>query len=185
MKIFTIVFLNMLFSVSVYSQIQDIYQFKVEDIYGKAYDFSTLKGKRIIIVNTASRCRFTPQYKDLQKLYEKYRDNDLVVICFPSNDFFNREPGTNSEIAEFCKRKFNITFPMMSKIHVKGDNQHPVYQFLTQKKMNGFSDSKVKWNFQKYLINKNGKIDKIIPPRKRLRTKEIIAWIEGKYKYKM
>jgi len=170
----------LLISVNVVSQDVDIYHFKMKDINGDVFDFDKLKGKKIIIINTASKCMYTPQYRGLQKLYNKYNKDGLEIIVFPCNDFAKREPGSNKEIAEFCKRKYKVTFPIMSKIHVKGDNIHPVYQYLTQKEKNGFADSKVEWNFQKYLINKNGKIERIVKPGRKPYSRKIIAWIEGK-----
>lgn len=167
-------------SINVISQGSDFYHLKIKDINGEVFDFNKLAGKKIIIVNTASQCMYTPQYKALQKLYNKYKVDGLEIIAFPCNDFANREPGSNKEIAEFCTEKYSVTFPIMSKIHVKGDNIHPVYQYLTQKEKNGFADSEVRWNFQKYLINEEGKIEKIIKPRKRPYSSKIISWIEGK-----
>jgi glutathione peroxidase len=157
---------------------QNIYQFKVEDIAGNIFDFSTLTGKKIMIVNTASKCGFTPQYAELEKLYEKYKDSGFVIIGFPSNNFLWQEPGSNQEIASFCQKNYGVTFPMMSKTDVKGSKKHPVYQFLTEKEKNGLDDSKVKWNFQKYLIDREGHLSKIVPPKTTPMDKEIIDWIE-------
>ena len=131
-----------------------IHQFKVADIYGNIFDFSQLKGKKVMIVNTASKCGLTYQYEALQKLYSQYKDLNFVVIGFPSNDFLWQEPGSNDEIIDFCEQNYGVTFPMMSKITVKGTKKHPIYQFLTQKSKNNYRDSRVTWNFQKYLINK-------------------------------
>lgn len=135
---------------------QNIYQFSVHDIKGKVFDFSTLKGKKIMVVNTASKCGLTPQYEDLQSIYEKYNEKGLVIVGFPSNDFLWQEPGSSDEIAAFCKLNYGVTFPMMGKIKVKGSEMHDVYSFLTEKRKNGLKDSKVKWNFQKYLVGSNG-----------------------------
>ena len=132
---------------------QNIYQFQVEDLEGNTFDFSTLKGKKILIVNTASECGLTPQYEQLQAIYEKYKDKNLVIVGFPANNFGSQEPGTNQQIATFCQKNYGVTFPMMAKISVKGNDMHAVYQFLTQKAKNGLEDSEVQWNFQKYLIN--------------------------------
>ena len=110
-----------------------------------------------MIVNTASKCGFTPQYAELQHIYEQYKYKDFVIVGFPSNDFGNQEPGSNEDISEFCQQNYGMEFPMMAKIKVKGDEKHPLYQFLTEKAKNGFKDSEVKWNFQKYLIDQNGK----------------------------
>jgi len=157
----------------------NIYGFKVKDLSGADFDFATLKGKKIMIVNTASKCGLTPQYKDLQALYEKYKDQNFVIVGFPANDFLGQEPGTNEEIAEFCQLNYGVSFPMMSKISVKGSQMAPIYKFLTQKELNGFSDSDVEWNFQKYLINENGQLEKVIGPRINPTDKEITNWIEG------
>ncbi len=157
---------------------QNIYQFKVETIDGKIFDFSTLKGKKILIVNTASKCGLTPQYKELQTLYDKYKNENFTIIGFPANNFLRQEPGNNVEIQQFCSQNYGVTFPMMSKISVKGKNTHPVYQFLTQQTKNGFKNSKVSWNFQKYLINENGILTKIISPKTTPLSDEIINWIE-------
>ena len=154
-----------------------IHQFKVADIYGNIFDFSQLKGKKVMIVNTASKCGLTYQYEALQKLYSQYKDLNFVIIGFPSNDFLWQEPGSNDEIIEFCEQNYGVTFPMMSKITVKGTKKHPIYQFLTQKSKNNYRDSRVTWNFQKYLINKEGLIEKIISPRTRPDSEEIVSWI--------
>ena len=144
---------------------QTIYQFKVEDLSGKIFDFASLKGKKIMIVNTASKCGLTPQYKELEALYKEYSSKGFVIVGFPANNFLSQEPGTNEEIASFCQLNYGVTFPMMSKISVKGKDMHEVYQFLTQKSKNGLEDSKVEWNFQKYLLNEKGELEKVISPR--------------------
>ena len=158
---------------------QTIYQFKVQDLSGKEFDFASLKGKKVIIVNTASRCGLTPQYKELEALYEKYKSKNLVVVGFPANNFGAQEPGTNSEIASFCQKNYGVTFPMMSKISVKGKDMHKVYQFLTQKAKNGLQDSEVEWNFQKYLINEKGELEKVISPQVLPTDASIVNWING------
>ena len=154
-----------------------IHQFKVADIYGNIFDFSQLRGKKVMIVNTASKCGLTYQYEALQKLYSQYKDLNFVIIGFPSNDFLWQEPGSNDEIIDFCEQNYGVTFPMMSKITVKGTKKHPIYQFLTQKSKNNYKDSRVTWNFQKYLINQDGRIEKIISPRTRPDSEEIVSWI--------
>ncbi|MGA1771746.1 MAG: glutathione peroxidase [Flavobacteriaceae bacterium] len=159
---------------------QTIYQFKVEDIEGNIFDFNTLQGKKIMIVNTASKCGLTPQYKELQAIYDTYGSDDFVIIGFPANDFLSQEPGTNEEIAAFCEKNYGVTFPMMSKITVKGKGMHPVYKFLTTAAQNGVIDSKVTWNFQKYLIGPSGKLEKVIAPRTAPDDAEIINWITEK-----
>ena len=158
-------------------QKQTIYQFKVEDLSGKTFDFASLKGKKIMIVNTASKCGHTPQYKDLEELYEKYKNKNFVIVGFPANNFLWQEPGTNAEIAAFCKKNYGVTFPMMAKISVKGKDMHQVYQFLTQKSKNGLEDSEVGWNFQKYLLNEKGELEKVISPRTLPTDPKIIDWL--------
>lgn len=157
-----------------------IYQFKVKDLYGKDFDFSSLKGKKILIVNTASECGLTPQYKDLESIYEKYKELNFVIVGFPANNFGAQEPGTNEQIAHFCKENYGVTFPMMGKISVKGNDMHDVYKFLTQKSKNGLQDSEVEWNFQKYLINEKGELVKVLSPRVLPTDDEIIGWINGR-----
>jgi len=134
-----------------------IYDFKVEALDGSTIDFAKFKGKKILIVNTASKCGFTPQYDDLEALSKKYAGR-LVIVGFPANNFGHQEPGTNEEIASFCKKNYGVTFPMAAKISVKGDDMAPIYHWLTEKKYNGYEDSDVKWNFQKYLIDENGNL---------------------------
>ncbi|WP_445457033.1 glutathione peroxidase [Flavobacterium sp. HNIBRBA15423] len=159
---------------------ENIYQFKVEDIEGNEFDFSTLKGKKIMVVNTASKCGLTPQYKDLQTLYDKYKDNNFVIVGFPANNFASQEPGNDEEIAAFCERNYGVTFPMMSKISVKGSDMDPIYKFLTQKEKNGLENSEVEWNFQKYLINEKGELENVISPRTSPTDASIVNWIENK-----
>ena len=156
---------------------QTIYQFEVEDITGKVFPLSNLQGKKVMIVNTASKCGLTPQYKELEALYQQYKDKDFVIIGFPANNFLKQEPGTNEEIATFCQVNYGVSFPMMSKISVKGKDMHPLYQFLTQKAKNGVMDSKVSWNFQKYLIGKDGHLEKVIDPKTLPNDPEVIEWI--------
>ena len=161
------------------SEDMTIYKFKVTNLEGDIFDFNSLKGKKIMIVNTASRCGLTPQYKKLQALYEKYNDKNFVIIGFPANNFLFQEPGSNEEIAIFCEKNYGVTFPMMSKISVKGKNMHPIYQFLTQESKNGVISSSVSWNFQKYLISPNGKLAKVLSPRTQPNDPSVISWIEN------
>ncbi len=157
-----------------------IHQYFVKDINGNKFDFFDLKGKKIMIVNTASKCGLTPQYKLLEEVYEKYKDSGFVVVGFPANNFLWQEPGTDQEISAFCKQNYGVTFPMMSKVSVKGKNMHEVYKFLTRKSKNGFKDSKVSWNFQKYLIDEKGKLVNVISPKTLPNDKVIIDWITKK-----
>lgn len=158
-------------------KVENIYQFKVTDLNGKEFDFATLKGKKILIVNTASECGLTPQYKDLEAIYQKYNDKNFVIVGFPANNFGAQEPGSNKEIAEFCQMNYGVTFPMMGKISVKGDDMHPLYQFLTEKSKNGLQDSEVEWNFQKYLINEKGELVKVVSPKTLPTDESIVSWI--------
>jgi glutathione peroxidase len=179
-KIVTAICAMFLFSIQIQAQVkQNIYQFKVEDLSGKTFDFATLKGKKIMIVNTASKCGLTPQYKDLEALYKKYAAKGFVIVGFPANNFASQEPGTNKEIASFCQLNYGVTFPMMDKVSVKGDDMCAIYKFLTQKSKNGLEDSEVKWNFQKYLINKKGELEKVISPNTLPTDPEVVNWIKA------
>lgn len=147
---------------------------------GSEVCFKQFEGKKVMVVNTASKCGLTPQYKELQALYEQYKGQNFEIIGFPANDFMSQEPLKNEEIGEFCEKNYGVTFTMMEKIAVKGSNIHPVYQFLTQKSKNGIDDYEMQWNFQKFLINEKGQIDKVISPRTSPMDEEIVSWITGK-----
>lgn len=157
-----------------------IHQFKVETLMGDVLDFSTLKGKKILIVNTASKCGFTPQYEQLEELYEKYKDKNFVVIGFPCNQFGEQEPGNSNDIKSFCTKNYGDTFPMMAKVDVKGDNCSELYKWLTDKSKNGVMNSSVKWNFQKYMIDENGHLVDYALSITKPTSSKIINWIEGK-----
>ena len=157
-----------------------IYDFKVPGLDGTDIDFSQYKGKKIMIVNTASECGYTPQYADLQALYEKYKDKNFVIIGFPCNDFGGQEPGSAKDIQTFCTKNFGVTFPLMEKVSVKGDDASPIYKWLTNKSENGVEDASVKWNFNKFLIDENGKYVKHCGSGTKPDDKDIISWIEGK-----
>ena len=172
-----VLFILTSFSVNAQSN-TSIYQFKVEDLSWNTFDFASLKGKKILIVNTASKCGYTPQYEQLEAIYKKYKNQNFVIIGFPANNFMWQEPGTNAEIATFCRSKYGVSFPMMAKISVKGKDMHPIYQFLTQKKLNGVLDSKVEWNFQKYLINEKGQLEQVYMSGVKPNDEKIINWIE-------
>ncbi len=145
------------------AQIKSVYDFKVDGLEGGSIDLSAYKGKKILIVNTASKCGYTPQYEGLEKLYEQNKDK-LVIIGFPANNFMFQEPGDNAEIKTFCQKNYGVTFPMAAKISVKGKKMHPLYVWLTQKKYNHYSDNSVKWNFQKYLIDEKGNLVGVFAP---------------------
>ena len=134
-----------------------IYDIIINDIEGKEINLNDFKGKYVLFVNVASNCGFTRQYKDLQTLYDKYKD-ELVVLGVPCNQFGGQEPGDEEQISIFCSEKYNVTFPMTEKIAVRGSNQHPLYKWLTSKDLNGRKNSSVKWNFQKYLVDKDGNL---------------------------
>ena len=156
-----------------------IHEFKVESISGESFDFSNLKGKKVMVVNTASKCGLTPQYEQLEALYQKYKNSNFIIVGFPSNDFMGQEPGTNEEIVAFCKKNYGVTFPLMSKVKVKGKGICDVYSFLTSKSKNGLEDNKVQWNFQKYLLDEDGFLVKVLSPRITPDDSQISAWIEG------
>ena len=156
-----------------------LHDFTVKDIEGNDFDLSTLKGKKVLVVNTASKCGLTPQFEQLQSVFEQYGGDDFVIVGFPANNFANQEPKSNAEIVEFCEMNYGVTFPMMSKISVKGDDMHPVYQWLTQKSKNGKQDSEVSWNFQKYLIDENGKLVDVIEPKVKPDDAKIISWVSN------
>ena len=143
---------------------KSIYDFKVAGLTGQTIDFSQFKGKKILIVNTASKCGHTPQYAGLEKLYETHKDH-LVIVGFPANNFMHQEPGSNAEIATFCQKNYGVSFPMAAKISVKGKDMAPIYQWLTNKDYNHFENSSVKWNFQKYLIDEKGNLIAVFDPK--------------------
>lgn len=166
-------------SITGFAQTSGFYDFKVKTLEGTDFNFSSLKGKKVMIVNTASKCGFTPQYKDLEEVYEKYKGN-LVIIGFPANNFLNQEPGSAADIRKFCTENYGVTFPMMEKISVKGNDMAPLYKWLTSKEKNGVMDSEVKWNFQKYLIDENGKLVDVIYSKDKPTSDKVIAWISSK-----
>ena len=152
------------------------YDFKVKTLEGEDFNLASLKGKKVMVVNTASKCGYTPQYKDLEELYMQY-EGKLVIIGFPANNFLNQEPGSALEIRQFCTDKYSVTFPLMEKISVKGKDMHPLYKWLTSKELNGVMDSEVKWNFQKYLIDENGKLVDVLYSKEKPGSEKVIAWL--------
>lgn len=157
-----------------------VYGFTVKTIDGNDFPLSSLRGKKVMIVNVASKCGLTPQYAQLQDLYVKNKDNNFVIVGFPANNFGAQEPGSNEEIKEFCTANYGVTFPMMAKISVKGDDIAPLYRWLTSKEENGVADAEVTWNFQKFLIDEQGRWIKSVPPKDSPQSEEIISWIEGR-----
>lgn len=178
MKFLTLT-LSLFIMTNIFSQ-NSVYDFSVKTIDGKPYNLSQLKGKKIMLVNVASKCGYTPQYEKLELLYERYKDKNFIVIGFPANNFLNQEPGTPEEIMTFCSTKYNVTFPIMEKISVKGKDIHPLYKWLTDKSKNGISNEPIKWNFQKFLIDEKGQIAMVIPPSESPMSEKIIQWIENK-----
>ena len=159
--------------------VMTLHEFKTQTLQGENFDLSTLKGKKVMIVNTASKCGLTPQYKELQQLYNTYKDDNFIILGFPCNDFGAQEPGTAEQIDTFCEINYGVTFPMMEKISVKGSDKHPIYQFLTEKAKNGKEDSQVQWNFQKYLIDEKGHLQMVIAPTASPLSDQIINWINS------
>ncbi|MEL7587404.1 MAG: glutathione peroxidase [Prolixibacteraceae bacterium] len=155
-----------------------IHDFKVKDIEGNEFDMASLKGKKVLIVNTASKCGLTPQYEALQALYEKYGGDKFTIVGFPANNFLGQEPGSDKEIIEFCQKNYGVSFPMMSKISVKGSDMAPIYQWLTQKEKNGVIDSEVGWNFQKYMIDEQGRLVSFANPKTKPDDPKITSWIQ-------
>lgn len=172
-------FFMMMTSIAGLAQSSGFYDFKVKTLEGKDFDFASLKGKKVMVVNTASKCGFTPQYKELEEVYVKNQDN-LVIIGFPANNFMNQEPGTAEDIRKFCTEKYGVSFPMMAKISVKGDDMAPLYKWLTSKVKNGVMDSEVKWNFQKYLIDEKGNLVDVIYSKEKPDSDKVTAWISSK-----
>ena len=156
---------------------KNLHNFKAKTLDGKDFNFADLKGKKVLIVNTASECGYTPQYKDLEALYQKYSSKNFVIIGFPCNDFGGQEPGTSAEIKSFCSKNFGVTFPMMEKISI---STSPIYKWLTHKTENGVLDATVKWNFNKFLIDEKGNLVKYLSSSVKPMDAEITKWIEGK-----
>lgn len=177
MKKLTIILSLLMISAMAFSQ-KSFYDFKVEDIDGNEFDLSSLKGKKVLVVNTASKCGYTKQYEQLETIYRTYGNEKFTVIAFPANNFGEQEPGTDAEVEEFCKKNYGVSFPLMSKISVKGNDTHPLYRWLTSKKENGVMDSEVKWNFQKYLIDENGKLVEVYESKVKPDDEKIVSWIK-------
>ncbi len=155
-----------------------VLDFHVKDIDGKDVDLAKYKGKVLLIVNTASQCGLTPQYKELEALYEKNKDKGFEILAFPANEFGKQEPGSNEEIKEFCSSKYSVTFPLFSKIVVKGEGIDPLYEYLTSKETNPKFAGEIKWNFNKFLVNKKGEVIARFEPKVKPSTKEVTTAIE-------
>ncbi len=154
----------------------NIYSFEILDISGKSFDWETVKGQKIMVVNVASKCGLTPQYVQLEELYQKYKNQGFTILGFPANNFGAQEPGSNDEIATFCELNFGVSFPLMSKISVLGNDQHPLYKWLTEE-----TSESVSWNFQKFLVDENGDVVESIPPTVLPNDESIVRWIETKH----
>jgi len=153
----------------------NIFSFEILDIAGKSFDWETVKGKKIMVVNVASKCGLTPQYVELEELFQKYQNQGFTILGFPANNFGAQEPGTNDEIASFCEANYGVSFQMMSKISVLGADQHPLYKWLTEE-----TNESVSWNFQKFLVDENGDVMESIPPNVLPNDEAILNWIETK-----
>lgn len=173
------ILIALLFSFLAAAPLKTVYDFKLKNIDGKEESLSQYKGKVIIMVNVASYCGYTSQYKDLEAIYQKYKSKGLVVLGFPANNFMAQEPGSDADIKQFCSREYAVTFPMFSKISVKGKDIHPLYAFLTNKAENGVVDGAVQWNFQKYLIGKDGKVIASFKPGTKVTEAEVIKAVEN------
>ncbi len=160
------------------AQTNTIYNFTMKTIDGKEVKLSDYKGKKIMIVNVASECGLTPQYALLEELYKTYGPDKFVILGFPANNFGAQEPGTNEDIQNFCTKNYGVTFPMFAKISVKGDDIDPLYQFLTQIRQNGVVEAPVTWNFQKFLIDENGKVVDFLPPTETPACDKVIDWLQ-------
>ena len=178
MKTVVALIMMMIFPLAGTAQTKTFHDFTVKTIDGKDLSLSTFKGKKVLVVNTASKCGLTPQYEDLQKLYDKYKDKNFVIIGFPANNFMGQEPGTNEEILNFCTLKYDVTFPMMEKISVKGGDMTPLYKWLTKKSENGKENAPVQWNFQKFMIDENGNWVDFVSPKTKPFSEKIVNWIE-------
>lgn len=158
---------------------QTIYQFKMKDIDGNEVDLSKYKGKVLVVVNVASKCGNTPQYADLEKFYKENKDKGLMILGFPSNDFMFQEPGNNDEIKSFCTKNYGVTFDMFSKIDVKGRNIADLYQFLTKKELNGVVDAPIGWNFQKFIISRDGHVVRSVAPKTSIYDAEVVKTVQA------
>ena len=180
MKNLLFILIFMAAAMMTFAQQTNFHSFKTKTIDGKPFDLASLKGKKVLVVNTASKCGNTPQYKDLQALYTKYGGDKFVIIGFPANNFMSQEPGSNAEIKQFCTENYQVTFPMMEKISVKGDDIDPIYKWLTSKALNGKMDAEVTWTFQKFMIDEKGNLVDTVSPRTSPNDEKIIKWITGK-----
>ncbi len=159
-------------------QYKTLHDFSARTIDGELFDFSILKGKKVLVVNTATECTLSSQIKKLQELYEEYGCRNFEIIAFPSNDFGSQEPGSNQQIKAFCTAKYGVTFPLMEKITIKGDDMHPVYRWLTSSKENGTFEGRVTWNFQKFMIDEEGRVVNTLSPVTGPQNRRIREWLQ-------
>lgn len=157
---------------------KSFYDFKMKDIDGNEVDFNQYRGKKVLVVNVASKCGYTPQYAELQELNEKY-GNEIAILGFPANNFGGQEPGTNEDIKQFCTENYGVTFQMFDKVSVKGVDKHPLYRWLSDKDLNGWNDKEPSWNFCKYFIDENGQLKKFFPSSVKPMDEEIISLIRS------
>lgn len=176
---FILILAALISSADTEAQTKSFYDYTVKTLEGEDFPLSQLKGKKVMVVNTASKCGFTPQYEQLEALYKMYGGEKFVIIGFPANNFMWQEPGNAEQIRSFCTLNYGVTFPMMAKVSVKGAQQAPIYKWLTKKSKNGKMDSKVQWNFQKYLIDEEGNLVDVIPPKELPNSERVIKWITG------
>jgi glutathione peroxidase len=172
-------FLPLCFNGNTKETMKTLFDFNATLINGKEISLSEYAGKKILVVNTASKCGFTPQYADLERLYLEYGPDKFVILGFPANNFLWQEPKSDTEIAQFCSLNYNVTFPMFAKISVKGKNIHPLYEWLTQKELNGVADAKVKWNFQKFMISEEGKWVDVVYSKENPYCDKILGWLRS------
>ena len=155
------------------------YNIKLKTIYGEDFDLSTLKGKKLLVVNVASKCGFTTQYRQLEELYKEYKNQNFEVLAFPSSDFANQEYSDSQKITSFCQKNYGVTFLIFEKVSVKGKSKHPIYQWLTEKNKNGKKNVPVLWNFQKFTVDENGKWVDYFLPITSPKSKKIVKWISS------
>ena len=162
-----------------YEENLSFYDIKVKTIDGEDFDLSTFKGKKLLVVNVASKCGLTPQYKQLEKLYKEYKNQNFTVLAFPSSDFANQEYTDSQKISSFCQKNYGVTFPIFEKVSVKGKSKHYIYQWLTEKNKNGKKNVSVLWNFQKFIIDENGQWVDYFLPTTSPKSKKIVKWINS------
>jgi glutathione peroxidase len=179
MRRFTLFLISCALSLALSAQSTSLYNFTMDSIDGKPVSLASFNGKVVLIVNVASKCGFTPQYTALESLYEKYKDKGFVIVGVPANNFMSQEPGTNEEIKKFCSNKYNVTFPMMSKVSVKGDDKAPLYTFLTDKSSDPQFGGDIKWNFTKFLFDRSGKPVARFEPATTPDSPQVIAAVEA------